>query len=156
MVNRFYFAENGSYGDARHVRILNTQFFTPDDWQDLDDCPSETRLALAELIYLQRNKEQDVVEASWVDVPEHLAKALTSVREAMAINDKLHVSDLLSSSLAEIRIAINDIISGLALTETLNCMHDKYVSQKWSDSKNVLQCVKCGAFGIAEVKEEDK
>jgi hypothetical protein len=45
-----YFAEDGSYGDASGMLVLETTHFSKLDWQMIHDCSDEQLTAVARLI----------------------------------------------------------------------------------------------------------
>jgi len=45
-----YFAEDGAYGDASGILVMETTHFSELDWQMLQDCSDEQRTAVARLI----------------------------------------------------------------------------------------------------------
>lgn len=45
-----YFAEDGSYGDASGILVMETTHFSELDWQMLQDCSDEQRTTVARLI----------------------------------------------------------------------------------------------------------
>jgi hypothetical protein len=53
-----YFTNDGTYGAANDgdIIIVDTDNFTEDDWDDIEECPDATRMALAEEIAKERNK----------------------------------------------------------------------------------------------------
>ena len=52
-----YFTNDGTYGSADDgkIVILNTENFTEDDWDDLEECSDSIRMALAQEIERERN-----------------------------------------------------------------------------------------------------
>lgn len=52
-----YFTNDGTFGSADDgdIVILDVSRFTEDDWDDVDECPDATRMALALLIAKERN-----------------------------------------------------------------------------------------------------
>ncbi len=52
-----YFTDDGTYGSADDgkIVILNTENFTEDDWDDLEECSDSIRMALAQEIERERN-----------------------------------------------------------------------------------------------------
>lgn len=51
-----YFTSDGTFGSANDgdIVILDVSRFTDEDWGDIDQCPDDTRLELAQLIAKQR------------------------------------------------------------------------------------------------------
>lgn len=52
-----YFTDDGTFGSANdgEIIILNTDNFTDDDWDDINECPDSIRMALAQEIAKERN-----------------------------------------------------------------------------------------------------
>ena len=52
-----YFTDDGTHGSADDgkIVILNTENFTEDDWDDLEECSDSIRMALAQEIERERN-----------------------------------------------------------------------------------------------------
>ena len=45
-----YFTEDGSYGAATNLEILDTVLWTDKDWQQIEDCADNDRLSVARKI----------------------------------------------------------------------------------------------------------
>lgn len=45
-----YFAEDGNYGDASGILVMETTHFSELDWQMLDECSDSQRTSVARLI----------------------------------------------------------------------------------------------------------
>jgi hypothetical protein len=54
-----YFAEDGSYGDASGILVMETTHFSELDWQMLQDCSDEQRTTVARLIVESYEPEAD-------------------------------------------------------------------------------------------------
>jgi hypothetical protein len=54
-----YFAEDGSYGDASGILVMETTHFSELDWQMLEDCSDEQRTTVARLIVESYEPEAD-------------------------------------------------------------------------------------------------
>ena len=150
MYNRHYFITDGAYGDARGLYLLNTQHFTEQDWQDIDDCPDRTRTALAQAIYKQRAEENESFDSMYEDVPEYLKLAISHVVSAMKTDDQTDKAN----HLVEARIALNSVVEGLSLGEQLNCDHNEMRIRSGVNHSKFFECVYCGAIGVQQ--KEDK
>lgn len=56
-----YFTEDGGYGDGNYAIIIDTDQWTEDDWQSIEDCTENERLELAQQIhskYTQKGNNQ--------------------------------------------------------------------------------------------------
>lgn len=42
-----YFSEDGSYGDATDILVVDTSKWTREDWRDINDASDSTRLDVA-------------------------------------------------------------------------------------------------------------
>ena len=51
-----YFAEDGSYGDAKNLRIIDTSNFTKEEWEQIDNASDVLRHKLAFVIYMSKEK----------------------------------------------------------------------------------------------------
>ena len=54
-----YFTNDGTYGSANDdedIFIVDTSNFTDDDWDDIEECPDATRMALAKEIAKETSK----------------------------------------------------------------------------------------------------
>jgi hypothetical protein len=54
-----YFTNDGTYGSANDdedIFIVDTSNFTDDDWDDIEECPDATRMALAKEIAKEKSK----------------------------------------------------------------------------------------------------
>jgi len=58
-VNTHYFAEDGNYGDAEGIVMVNTELFTSEDWAEIEEASDDTRALLATDIWKLRMEEQD-------------------------------------------------------------------------------------------------
>ncbi len=54
-----YFAEDGNYGDASNLEVLDTSNWTQDEWQEVEEASDSTRVYIAAYI---ANKAKDVVK----------------------------------------------------------------------------------------------
>ena len=45
-----FFSNDGSYGDAKGILIVDTDQWSEEDWRDIDDACDMTRLAIAKEI----------------------------------------------------------------------------------------------------------
>lgn len=54
---RAYFTNDGTFGSADDgdIVVLDVSRFTEEDWDDIDECPDATRMALAKEIARERN-----------------------------------------------------------------------------------------------------
>lgn len=52
-----YFTDDGTFGSANEgeIIILNTDNFTDDDWDEINECADLSRMALAQKIAKKRN-----------------------------------------------------------------------------------------------------
>jgi hypothetical protein len=46
-MNMYYFAEDGNYGDANNLLVVDGDIFTPEQWQEIEDSTDTTRLEYA-------------------------------------------------------------------------------------------------------------
>ncbi len=46
-IRKHYFAEDGSYGDAREIAILDTSNFTPEEWAWVEEASDNGRVRIA-------------------------------------------------------------------------------------------------------------
>jgi len=52
-----YFAEDGSYGDAKNLRIIDTSEFTEEEWEIISNANDILRHKLAFVIYMSKEKK---------------------------------------------------------------------------------------------------
>lgn len=53
-----FFSNDGSYGDAEDILIVNTDQWSEEDWRDIDDASDMTRLAIAREIEEKHRDER--------------------------------------------------------------------------------------------------
>ena len=52
-----YFAEDGNYGDAKNLRIIDTSEFTEEEWEIISNANDILRHKLAFVIYMSKEKK---------------------------------------------------------------------------------------------------
>lgn len=55
-----FFSNDGSYGDAEDLLIVDTDNWTDEDWRDIDDASDMTRLDIAKDIAERHQREQEI------------------------------------------------------------------------------------------------
>jgi len=148
--NRYYFAANGSYGDARGLVIVDTEHFTDGDWEDIENCPDGTRLPLAQTIAKQRDTENDDNRSYWEDLPEHIENLIDHIVASINLwKSPYHPLDVegIEDELLEARTALQSVIEALALTKQVNCSH-QYKKFKTPSNQFYYECGYCGAIGV--------
>jgi hypothetical protein len=58
MNNETYFTDDGTYGNARGLIIANTETWTDEDWQRIEEASDNERIAVAYEIIQLRNKTE--------------------------------------------------------------------------------------------------
>jgi hypothetical protein len=53
-----YFAEDGNYGDAANMRIIDTSKFTKEEWEQLDKANDNLRSRLAFVIHMSKQGDK--------------------------------------------------------------------------------------------------
>jgi len=53
-----YFAEDGSYGDASNLEVIDTSEWTEKEWEEVEEASDSTRVYIASYI---ANKVRDVM-----------------------------------------------------------------------------------------------
>jgi hypothetical protein len=59
-----FFSNDGSYGDAEDLLIVDTDNWTDEDWRDIDDASDLTRLDIAKDIAERHQREQEILSYS--------------------------------------------------------------------------------------------
>lgn len=55
-----FFSNDGSYGDADGILVVDTDTWTDEDWRDINDASDSTRLDIAKDIAERHQREQIV------------------------------------------------------------------------------------------------
>lgn len=50
MEQQYYFAEDGNYGDATNIVIVDTTEWTEEDWNEVEEAPDYERVDIARSI----------------------------------------------------------------------------------------------------------
>ncbi len=58
-MSRKYFTADGSYGDATDMLVIDTDLFTQEDWDEIDNASDSERSDLAQQIALSKKKEAE-------------------------------------------------------------------------------------------------
>ena len=62
-MGKMYFAADGSYGDATDMLIVDTDLFTQEDWDEIDNASDSERSDLAQQIATMKKETENASNA---------------------------------------------------------------------------------------------
>lgn len=66
---KHYFSQDGNYGDADSLTVVDTSRWTSDDWDEIDEAPDYDRPRLARLI-AKKYEDDEIAEPDDIDVDD--------------------------------------------------------------------------------------